>query len=385
MSALYPIAALLVSVFVLISGNALIGVATPIRANLDQFGALTIGLIGSAYFAGMLGGAMKTPAIVRQVGHIRAFGAFVALAVVAADILPLLETPVAWFFSRALIGFVFAGIYAVIESWINGKAHNSNRGALYGAYQIVNFAASAVGQLMFRELDARSFAPFVLGASLMALGAVPLTMTSAEAPELPREVDLNLSWLFALSPLSVAASFVAGATNGAAISLAPVYALQIGVEPSSVPFFTSAIVIGSALGVFPVGRLSDRMDRRAIMAVTMGAGAVIEMALALANPHGYWLVGAGFLVGFSTYTLYTLAATLANDRAKPHDMVRVSAGLLFVYCIAAILTPPTASLAMRSLGPGALFGQNALFHLALSGLAFASLARRWGWISFRLP
>lgn len=376
MPALAPIAALLVTVFVLICGNALIGVATPIRADLDGFGALTIGLIGSAYFAGMLGGTLKTPAIVRQVGHIRAFSAFVALAVVAVDILPLWEAPIAWFFSRALIGFVFAGIYAVIESWINGAASNSNRGALYAAYQIVNFGASAVGQLLFRELDARSFAPFVVGASLMALGSVPLTMTSADAPELPREVDFNLAWLFRLSPISVAASFVAGATNGASISLAPIYALQIGVEPSSVPFFTAAIVIGSALGVFPVGRLSDRVDRRAIMAVVMCAGGLIELALALLNPHGTWLVGAGFLVGLTTYTLYTLAASLANDRAPTHDMVRVSAGLLFVYCVAAMLTPPLASMGMRTFGAGALFAQAALFHLALAALALAIVVRR---------
>ena len=375
MSALTPFIALLISVFALISGNALISVAVPIRANLDGFGALTIGLIGSAYFVGMLGGTLKTPAIVRRVGHIRAFAAFVALAIVAVDILPIWENPAAWFASRALLGFVLAGIYAVIESWINGKAHNRNRGGLYGVYQIVNFAAAALGQLMFRGFDAHSFAPFLVGASLMALGIVPLSMTSADAPELPRTVKLRISWLLTLSPISVAAALVAGATNGAAIALAPIYALQIGVEPSAVPLFTAAIVIGSALGVYPVGRLSDRIDRRVIMAFVMTAGALVEIALATSSPQGLWLAAAGFFVGLTTYTLYTLSVSLANDRARPYDMVLVSAGLLFVYCVAAVITPPLASLAMRTFGAGALFAQNAVFH---AGLAIFAI---WGLIA----
>jgi MFS family permease len=368
-SALYPFAALLASIFVMICGNALIGVVVPIRANLDGFGALTVGLLGSAYFLGMLVGTLKTPAIVRQVGHIRAFAAFVAIAAVSVEGLPLSETPAMWLISRASIGFVFAGIYAVIESWINGKAHNRNRGSLYAVYQIVNFAASAAGQLALRGLDPRGFTPFVVGAALLTLGIVPLSMTRSDAPDLPLAVHLRMSWLARLSPISVAASFVAGATNGAAISLAPVYALQIGVEPSAVPLFTASIVLGSALGVFPIGRLSDKWDRRVIMLVVMVVGAGIEFGLAGASPRGLWLSIAGFSVGATTYTIYTLAVSIANDRAVSHDMVLISAGLLFVYCVAAIVTPPLASLGMRWMGPSLLFAQNGAIHAALAAFA----------------
>ncbi len=382
MKSLYPIAALLVSVFLLVTGNALIALVTPIRADLDGFGALTIGALGSAYFLGMLAGTMKTPAIVREVGHIRSFAAFVACGAVSIDAMPLAPSPAAWLVARALLGFAFAGIYAVIESWINAKANNSNRGALYATYQIVNFAASAVGQMLLRGFEPTGFSTFTVGAGLFALAIVPLSMTSADAPTAPSEVTLRVSWLMSLAPISVAAALAAGAANGAAVSLAPIYALQIGAAPEKVPYFTAAIVLGSALGVFPVGRLSDRVDRRLMMAVVMSVGAACEVALALSQPQGAALTALGFLVGLFTYTLYTLAASIANDRAGPHELVLVSAGLLFVYSLGAIAAPPLAALAMRAIGPSMLFWQNAVVHAALAAFATYALLR---WPRARRP
>ncbi len=372
----YSLAALFASVFLLISGNALVSLVAPVRASLDNFGDLTVGLLGSAYFFGMLAGSLQAPAIVGRVGHIRAFAACVALAVVAIDLMPALVTPWTWLFSRALLGFVLAGIYAIIESWINGLATNRNRGSLYAIYQIVNFTASSTGQLMMRGIDPTTALPFTVGSALSALAIVPLAMTKADAPELPRAVRLDFAAIGRLAPVALAGAFVAGACNGSSISLAPVYALQIGVAPHDVPFFTSAIVIGSALGVYPVGRLSDRTDRRAIMAVAMAIGAALEFALALIQPTGLPLIGLGFLVGLTTYTLYTLTASLANDGVAAHDMVAVSAGLLFIYCAGAILSPAVASVAMREFGPSALYWQNGVSHAGLAIFAAWSLRRR---------
>jgi MFS family permease len=368
---LSAIAALLASVFLLVAGNSLTGVAVPIRANLGGFSDLTIGVLGSAYFAGMLAGTLKTPAIVREVGHIRAFSAFLALAAVAVDVMPVWPNPTAWIASRAILGFSFAGVYAVVESWINGRANNANRGALYAIYQIVTFVASAGGQLLLRGLDASSFTPFTIGASLLALAILPLAVTRAFPPEQPRLVTLRLRWLIALSPISVAASLAAGAANGATFALGPVYALQIGVRPIAVPLFTSAIVFGSALGVYPAGWLSDRIDRRLILIGAMALSAAFEIALAAFKPLGLPLIELGFLVGLTSSTVYTLAVSLANDRAQTHEMVLVSAGLLFVYCVGAIVAPSLASLAMRALGPSALYWQNAAVHVALAVFAAA--------------
>jgi len=126
LTVLSSIAALLFSVFLLIGGNALVGVTTPLRGHIERFSDLTVGLLGSAYFAGMLAGTLAAPAVIRRGGHIRAFAAFVAMAIVSVILMPVIVSPWAWLLFRALTGFVFAGIYAVIEAWINAKATNSN-------------------------------------------------------------------------------------------------------------------------------------------------------------------------------------------------------------------------------------------------------------------
>jgi MFS family permease len=144
--------------------------------------------------------------------------------------------------------------------------------------------------------------------------------------------------------------------------------------PDRAPLFTSAIVVGSALGVFPIGALSDRVDRRLVMAAAMIGGAACEVMLSRLTEPGPWLIGLGFLVGLTTYSLYTLAVSLANDGAKPHNLIFISVGLLFIYCVAAIAAPAIASVLMQDFGPQTLFLQNAIVHLAIAAFALWRLA-----------
>jgi MFS family permease len=363
------IAALLFSVLLLIGGNSLVGVVTPLRARIEGFPDLTVGLLGSVYFAGMLAGTLAAPAIIRRGGHIRAYAAFVALAVVSVILMPVMLFPWAWLACRALIGFVFAGLYAVIEAWINAKATNSNRGALYALYQIANFVASASGQLALKPLGPDGFSSFAVAGALLALAIVPMAMTSVEAPTQPRSVRPRLIWLVRTAPIPCCAVLAAGAANGALFALGPVFAVEIGMTPSSVPLFTSSIVLGSALGVLPIALISDRVDRRLVMAAVMIAGAACEVALSRVAAPGASLIVLGFLVGLTTYSLYTLAVSLANDHGAPHDLVFISVGLLFIYCVAAIAAPAVASVLMKDFGPQMLFVQNAYVHLAIATLA----------------
>jgi MFS family permease len=358
----------LFSVLLLIGGNSLVGVATPLRARMEGFPDLTVGLLGSVYFAGMLAGTLAAPAIIRRGGHIRAYAAFVALAVTSVILMPVMVFPLAWLACRALIGFVFAGLYAVIESWINAKATNSNRGALYALYQIANFVASASGQLALKPLGPDGFSSFAVAGALLALAIVPMAMTSVDPPAQPRSVRPRLVWLIRLAPISCFAGLAAGAANGALFALGPVFAVEIGMTPSGVPLFTSSVVLGSALGVFPIALISDRVDRRLVMAAVMIAGAACEFALSRMAAPGVWLIVLGFLVGLTTYSLYTLAVSLANDDSAAHDLVFISVGLLFIYCVAAIAAPAVASVLMKDFGPQILFVQNAYVHMAVAAL-----------------
>ncbi len=370
------IAALLASAFLLIAGNGLVNVLAPLRAAIEGFPEITLGLLGSVYFGGMLAGTLATSFVVRRAGHIRAFSALVAGAVVTVILLPVVVDPVVWLILRGGLGFVFAGLYAVIESWINAKATNSNRGALYGFYQIVAYAASAGGQMALTLQSPTSFVGFTIGGALLALSTIPLALTNADAPIPPRVARLRLIWLMKLSPVGALAAFLVGATNGAYAALGPVYALGVGFSAGAVPLFTTAVTLGSALGVYPAGRLSDRIDRRAMIAALSGVGALIEIVLWRFRGGETALVALGFAVGATTFALYTLTTSHANDRAKAEHTVLVSTGLLFLYCAGAIIGPIVAATLMRDQGPGALYAQNSVLHIALAGFALWRYVKR---------
>jgi MFS family permease len=370
------ILALLLSVFFLIAGSGLASLIVPLRAKIEGFPELSIGLLGSAYFAGMLGGTLAAPAIVRRAGHIRAFAAFVAASVVIVIFYPILVAPAAWLVMRAGLGFAFAGLYGIIETWLNSKASNANRGALYGIYQIVNYSGSACGQLLLTLQAPTSYELFSVAGALLAMSIVPLAMTTVEAPLEPKTVRIRLGWLVTLSPVAAVAAVAVGAANGAVFALGPVYALGLGLTPEAVPWFTTAVILGSAIGVYPAGRLSDRFDRRLVIVGAAGAGALLEIALWRHQGDGASLVALGFAVGATTFALYTLAISHANDRASADQMMLISSGMLFLYCIGAILAPALAALMMRWFGPSALFAQNALIHFALAAFTLWRIVKR---------
>jgi MFS family permease len=370
------VSALLTGAFLLIAGLGVVNLVTPLRAKIEGFPDIAIGLLGSFYFGGMLAGAFAAPFIIRRSGPVGAFAVYAIASGVIALVMPTFVSPLAWLALRAVMGFAFAGLYAVIEGWINATATNSNRGALYGFYQIVNFGASLAGQYVLTFESASSFSAFAIPAALFALAAAPLWLSKGEPPSVrPRTARVSLRWLARLSPVGVLAAFLVGAANGAHGSLAPIYALGVGFSPETAPWFTMAVSLGSALGVYPAGRLTDGRDRRKAMVAMASIGALVEVVLAMAPGGQTALVVLGFIGGLLTFTLYTLTASHANDHATADEVVLISSGLLFIYCIGAIAGPALAAVLMRAFGPGALYAQNAAAHLVLAAFAMAYLLK----------
>ena len=369
-AALSSIAALLTSVLLLIAGNGLINTLVPLRAKLEGFPDLALGLLGSAYFAGMLAGTLAAPGLIARAGYIRAFAAFVAGAVVLTLVYPQAVQPAAWVGLRYGIGFLFSGFYAVIEAWLSDKSDNANRGRIYASYQVVSYGATAAGQELLAFVTPGSGALFSAAAGLFALAMLPMAFTQAEPPPKPRTVALRLPWLWRTAPVAAVASFAIGCANGSFWALAPVYGLSLGFDPGHVAGFITSVILGTALALYPVGRLSDRADRRLVLVGFAAAGALAEVALATGSALPYGLVsGLGFAVGATTMVLYMLAVSHANDRAGPDGAVTVSSGMLFLYCSGAILAPVLASALMARFGAAALFVQNAATHAALAAFA----------------
>lgn len=350
-----PVAALLLGVFFLVTGSGLQNTLLPLRGAFEGFSAINLGILGSSYYLGFVVGCLAVPHLVRRTGHIRAFAALTSGVVAMMMAHPLFVDPLFWFVLRTITGFCFAGLYLVIESWLNDRATNQTRGFVMSAYVIVDYAALTAGQMMITLYPVRSFDLFAIAAILFSLATLPVAVGSSTQPAPIETARIRLPRLFKAAPVAMVGCFVIGLTNGSLWSLGPIFGIGRGLTADGAATFMSAVVVAGALAQWPVGFLSDRMDRRRILAVLLG-GAMVAGLLLGALPFG--LLGLsllGMVYGALSLPAYSLAAAHAYDRTAPSEAVETAAGLLLLYGIGSVIGPALASLGMQHYGPGALY------------------------------
>ena len=362
-SVVAPIAALLISVALLLMGNGLQGTLLPVRASIEDFSKIDIGVMGSAYFVGFALGCYYGTHLVRRAGHIRTFSAMVAVASSAVLAHALIVSPILWWCLRALTGFCFAVLYLVIESWLNEKATNENRGMVFSIYTIINLTVITIGQLMLTLDEPTDFPLFALSSILLSVAAVPVAMTTASAPGPIATTTVRFARLYRLSPVGIIGCLAVGLANGAFWGLAPVYAQGETSDVAAVAIFMSITVIAGAVGQYPLGRISDRMDRRRVITIALIGAAVAGIGLVLVNPAWQHAVFAvAFIYGMFAFPLYSLSVAETNDRIDPSGYVEAASGLLMVYAVGAIIGPIFASLFMKFIGNAGLFTFTVFVH-----------------------
>jgi len=354
---------------ILLVGNGLLGTLIPIRAGYEGFATITVGVIGSFYFAGFLAGCFATPHIVQRAGHIRSFATFCGLAAAAPLVHAMSSDPATWALMRVLTGICFAGLYMVIESWLNEQSTNDTRGRIFAVYLAVNLTALAGGQLMLNAADSTGFVLFAICSILTSLALVPVAMTTSVQPMPIQSTRINIWNLYALSPVGLVGSFVVGVTNAPFWTLAPLYAMESGLGESGIAAFMLTAIVGGAAAQWPIGRISDRMDRRrVIVALCIGAAAG-ELALFGAGISGNTvaIMLSGVLFGVFALTLYSVCVAHMNDHGQSESFVSISGGLLVVYSVGAIVGPTAASFSVASFGISSIFVLPAIVHLLFAG------------------
>ena len=376
---LSTVAPLLLGVAILLTGQGLQGTLLPVRANLEGFSTLSIGLMGGAYFFGFTLGCLRGSTLLRRVGHIRVFAAMTA----AASAVPLLhglwvETWL-WWLLRFVTGYCFAVLYVVIESWLNELATNETRGMVFSAYTLITLTVLAVGQQMLLLYDPQQMALFAIASAAVSIAAIPVVMSVAPTPQHGEEkVRLDIRRLFRISPAGALGCLASGLANGPFWALAPVFVAGYSSEISLVAWFMTAAVLGGALGQWPLGFWSDRVDRRWVIAFAAFLGLLVGLGawLFFSSMSPVLLMSLGAAWGAVAFPLYAVSVAHTNDHARPGEYVMISSGLLLMYGIGAIAGPFIASLSMQLLGAGGLFFYTAAIHLLLLGyIAFRFFQR----------
>ena len=370
--------ALFFGIALLLAGNGLQGTLLGVVAEDVGFSGSVTGLVMTAYYGGFLIGSASAERFIARVGHVRTFAALASLSSIAILVHGLYVEPWTWAGMRFLTGFSFAGLYVVAESWLNRATDNANRGALLAVYMIVTHAGLAFGQLLVNTGSTTGLTLYVVASIVISGALIPILLSSAPQPHVVLEIDrLTLRKLVRTSPLGVAGCFTAGLANGIILGMAAVYARRVGLDVGGISLFIAAIMVGGAAFQYPVGKLSDRLDRRLVLIGVSGAVALTAILLIPAAAAGAGMLSAvGFVAGGLALTLYPLSLAHTNDWLDPDDVTAASSALVMVQGAGALLGPVGTGLLMDAFGPNSFALYMALMGFGLMGYALYRLRRR---------
>lgn len=360
--------ALFASLSLFISGSSLLSTLLSVRLSIEGFSPLTVGTVLVFHSLGFVIGTRVVTRVIQRVGQIRSFAAFAAIACAAALLHPLYVSGWLWAVLRMLVGFCAAGLIMVLESWISGRASNSTRGALLGVYQVVYFLSAAVGQFLVGTSAPAEFPIYSVVAILLVLSLVPLSLTREEAPVLGPVARLRFKSLYGLSPSALLGGVFAGVVVSAFLSLGPLYANQAGMTITGVSHYMMLAVLATMVLQWPVGRLSDKMDRRRLLAALSSIGAISAVSAVILGDASWVLLYVATALFFGIAgCIYPICLSMLNDNMEAGNPVAASAGLLFVYGVGTCIGPFAGSGLMTAMGPSGLFLFLAICFTILAG------------------
>ena len=368
---------LLLGIMLLMAGNGLQSSLLGLRGSIEGFSSTVMGGLMSGYYIGFLLSSLLTPRRVRSVGHIRVFAALAALAATAVIAASLFVVPVVWLASRIVTGFCYSGLYVVAESWINDRTSNETRGRLFSIYMLTQYTGLIGGQAMLNLFSPAGFELFSLVAVMISIAVVPVLLTATQTPPVVTPRHVGVRQLYRISPLGTVGTLGIGMAQSAFFSMGAVFGHRIGLSTQQVSIFLIAAILGGATLQWPLGRLSDKFDRRRLLTAAAFASAALAVAAMIASTHALGiLILAAFLFAGTSMPLYSLCVAHTNDFLKPEQMVGASGTLMLLYGIGAIGGPFTNGALMSWIGPHGYWAYLAAGYLLLALFALYRMSRR---------
>jgi MFS family permease len=368
---------LLTGLGILLAGVGLLGTLLGVRATLATFGNIETGLIMGGYYAGYILGTQLAPRMIRNVGHIRCFAAFAAIAAAASLGFGLWVDPYVWLLLRILGGVCVVGIYMVIESWLNEQSAGPSRGRIFSVYMMSTLVALGAGQFLLLLADPGELTLFAIAAILVSLGVVPIAVTRVTEPRIDLTVPVSLRELFDISPLGMAGAFIAGIVNGAFWGMTPAFGQQLALGEAGIAWLMGMTILGGIVLQWPIGHLSDRVDRRSVLIVVSLATALLAAAVSFLTIEGYpGLYPAAFVYGGLMFTLYGISVAHTNDHLDPGQVLESTRGLLLIFGTGALTGPVLGGIVMDLFGPPALPALSAFVAACLGLFGLFRMTRR---------
>ena len=368
--------ALLLGMMLLMVGNGIQSTLLGIRGEIEGFSTFEMSLVMSAYFIGFLGGSRMASDMIRRVGHVRVFAALASFISAVIILYPTFANPWLWIVGRVIIGFCFSGVYVTAESWLNNAATNETRGQALSLYVIVQMIGLITAQAIMVTADPSGYVLFVIPSVLVSISFAPILLSISPTPAFEATKPMSLKDLVKSSPLGAMGMFLLGGVFSAQFGMSAVYAASIGMSVKDIAIFVAAFYVGATVIQYPLGWLSDRMDRRVLIMVAGLVGGLGAMLGIVMGTNFWMLVCAATLVGGFSNPLYSLLIAHTNDFLDHEDMAAASGGMVFINGVGAIAGPILTGWIMGVFGPSGFFLFLAILMLAIAGYSAYRMTRR---------
>ena len=369
MTTLLSISALLMTVLLMQMGTGALGPLDTLSAIELGFTTTEIGVIGAAHFTGFIIGCFGAPALVRRVGHARAYIVTVALSVIAMLLHPIFPVFWAWCLFRVFTGLAIATSFTAIESWLNAKLTNKNRGRFFSLYRMMDMAGALVAQSLIAILIPVEHLSYMVLAIILCVSLLPLGLTKSVQPELPETGRLDPLFAIRISPLAVIGVLIVGATGSVIRMIGPLFAYESNLEPAEIGLFLSLFIIGGAIIQLPVGYLSERFSPRQLLGLFSSLTIIASVGINFMQIDEIFGIRTLFILvfifGLTTMPLYSICAIHANNLIPPVQMTALSASLIFMFASGAIISPVLAGYLIDLFGTDAMFLYFAALHVIL--------------------
>lgn len=368
----------LVSTALIMLGAGVLGSLLPLRFSALGLSPGVIGLIATAEAVGFLVSCLYAHRLIAPVGLERAYAAFAGMKAVAILGLHFAETVPIIALLRFVIGLNAAGLAIIVESWLNALVPNEQRGRVLTVYVLVYGLFYGAGQVLGQNLDVRGPDFLLIAGIATTLALVPMVAINVRAPVLPTRVKLEILKALRNSPASVLACLLNGLILTGFYTVGPLFDERIGFDQQHTVLLMACVSLGGLFLQWPIGYLSDKIDRLYAL-IGLGAGILVVAAALTTVSHQTFFVLLVLLFaifGGLAESLYAVGVAHANDRAASRDYVALSSTLLFVWALGAAIGPTTGTYAIQLINPHAFFYYVIALTAAFTGFAVWRLKRR---------
>lgn len=342
---------LLLGVLLLMVGNGMHGTLLGIRGGIEGIATFQMSVVMAGYYGGFLLGSLTVPGIIQNVGHVRVFAALGSLISAVLVLFAIGPNWISWTILRFLIGFAFCGVYVTAESWLNESSTNENRGKTLAAYMIVQLLGIVTAQALLNVGDPAGFLLFAIPSVLVSLAFTPILLSARPGPAFATIKRMSFRQLYEASPLGCVGAFLMGGVFAALSGMSSVWGAEIGLSVAQISLFVAAIYTGGLVLQYPLGWVSDRVDRRKLILLLAAIGALTTLVVVVAQPGTMGLAFAGAVLGGVAHPIHAMLLAYTNDYLNQEDMASASAGLLFIYGLGSLGGPLITGWLMGVIGP----------------------------------